>query len=166
MFVIASMLCGLAPSIEVLIAFRVLQGFVAGPMIPLSQTLLLSTYPPAKAGTALALWGVTTLVAPVAGPLAGRLHHRQLDVALDLLHQHPGGHLRRGRDVEHLQQARDRPASSAHRRHRAGMLMLWVGSLQVMLDKGKELDWFNSNTIVALAVVVVIAFWRCSSPGS
>ena len=51
LFVIASMLCGLAPSIELLIAFRVLQGFVAGPMIPLSQTLLLSTYPPAKAGT-------------------------------------------------------------------------------------------------------------------
>src|SRR6201992_3814726 len=71
MFVIASILCGLAPSIELLIAFRVLQGFVAGPMIPLSQTLLLSTYPPAKAGTALALWGVTTLVAPVAGPLLG-----------------------------------------------------------------------------------------------
>src|ERR1700749_1413109 len=68
MFVLASILCGLAPSIELLIAFRVLQGFVAGPMIPLSQTLLLSTYPPHKAGTALALWGVTTLVAPVAGP--------------------------------------------------------------------------------------------------
>ncbi|MFL6680193.1 MAG: MFS transporter, partial [Burkholderiaceae bacterium] len=61
LFVIASILCGLAPSIEMLIAFRVLQGFVAGPMIPLSQTLLLSTYPPQKAGTALALWGVTTL---------------------------------------------------------------------------------------------------------
>src|ERR1700760_4165502 len=62
LFVIASILCGLAPSIELLIAFRVLQGFVAGPMIPLSQTLLLSTYPPQKAGSALALWGVTTLV--------------------------------------------------------------------------------------------------------
>src|SRR5213592_5018977 len=49
LFVIASVMCGLAPSIELLIAFRVLQGFVAGPMIPLSQTLLLSTYPPQKA---------------------------------------------------------------------------------------------------------------------
>ena len=71
LFVIASTLCGLAPSIELLIAFRVLQGFVAGPMIPLSQTLLLSTYPPSKAGSALAVWGVTTLVAPVVGPLLG-----------------------------------------------------------------------------------------------
>src|SRR5262245_48472876 len=71
LFVIASLLCGLAPSIELLIAFRVLQGFVAGPMIPLSQTLLLSSYPSAKAGSALAMWSITTLVAPVVGPLLG-----------------------------------------------------------------------------------------------
>ena len=71
LFVIASWLCGLAPNIGMLIAFRVLQGFVAGPMIPLSQTLLLSSYPRAKAGTAMAMWAMTTLVAPVAGPLLG-----------------------------------------------------------------------------------------------
>src|SRR5581483_1155072 len=71
MFVIASWLCGMSPSIEMLIACRVVQGFVAGPMIPLSQTLLLSSYPPQKSGTALAMWGMTTLVAPVVGPLAG-----------------------------------------------------------------------------------------------
>src|SRR5215813_12622794 len=63
LFVIASWLCGLSPSIESLIFFRVLQGLVAGPMIPLSQTLLLSSYPQAMAGTAIALWGMTTLVA-------------------------------------------------------------------------------------------------------
>ena len=71
LFVIASWLCGLAPNIGMLIAFRVLQGFVAGPMIPLSQTLLLSSYPRAKAGTAMAMWAMTVLVAPVAGPLLG-----------------------------------------------------------------------------------------------
>src|SRR5499427_7720833 len=71
MFVLASWLCGLAPSIEMLIAFRVLQGLVAGPMIPLSQTLLLASYPPAKAGMAMAMWAMTTLVAPVMGPLLG-----------------------------------------------------------------------------------------------
>ena len=59
LFVVASWLCGLAPSIGILIAFRVLQGLVAGPMIPLSQTLLLASYPPAKAGTAMAMWSVT-----------------------------------------------------------------------------------------------------------
>src|SRR5229473_994249 len=71
LFVLASLACGLAPSIEILILFRVIQGAVAGPMIPLSQTLLLASYPKEKAGTALAMWSVTTLVAPVAGPLLG-----------------------------------------------------------------------------------------------
>src|SRR5690242_8197833 len=60
-----------APTLGLLIAFRVLQGAVAGPMIPLSQALLLSSYPKAKAGSALAIWAMTTLVAPVAGPLLG-----------------------------------------------------------------------------------------------
>ena len=71
LFILASWLCGLAPNMESLIAFRVLQGLVAGPLIPLSQALLLSSYPRAKAGTALAMWSMTTLIAPIAGPLLG-----------------------------------------------------------------------------------------------
>ncbi|MEN9396758.1 MAG: hypothetical protein RLZ81_1288, partial [Pseudomonadota bacterium] len=71
MFVLTSWLCGLAPNMTSLIIFRALQGFVAGPMIPLSQGLLLSSYPPALAGLAMALWAMTTLVAPVVGPLLG-----------------------------------------------------------------------------------------------
>jgi len=158
LFVIASVLCGLAPSIEMLIAFRVLQGFVAGPMIPLSQTLLLSTYPPQKAGTALALWGVTTLVAPVAGPLLGGyitdnftwpwIFYINIPVGIfaafvtwSIYHKRETPTVKRPIDGVGL-----------------GMLVLWVGCLQVMLDKGKELDWFNSPTIVTLAVIVVVAF--------
>src|SRR4029079_7129883 len=71
LFVAASFLCALAPTLSLLILFRVPQGAVAGPMIPLSQSLLLSSYPRAKAGSALAIWGITTLVAPVVGPLLG-----------------------------------------------------------------------------------------------
>src|SRR5216117_2930778 len=71
LFVLASFLCDLAPSLGLLILFRVIQGAVAGPMIPLSQSLLLSSYPKEKSGTALALWSITTLVAPVVGPLLG-----------------------------------------------------------------------------------------------
>src|ERR1700737_1867979 len=71
LFVIASFLCALAPSLSLLILFRVLQGAVAGPMIPLSQSLLLASYPKTRAGTALAMWAMTTLVAPVVGPLLG-----------------------------------------------------------------------------------------------
>ena len=69
LFTISSFLCGLAPNLPMLIFFRVLQGLVAGPMIPLSQSLLLSSYPKALAGLAMALWSMTTLVAPVMGPL-------------------------------------------------------------------------------------------------
>src|SRR6478735_9391472 len=71
LFVIASWLCGLAPNMTMLIAFRALQGLVAGPMIPLSQSLLLGSYPRAQMGMAMAMWGMTTLVAPVMGPLLG-----------------------------------------------------------------------------------------------
>src|ERR1700758_2988377 len=71
LFVLASFLCGLAPSLPFLILFRVIQGAVAGPMIPLSQSILLASYPKSKAGTALAMWAMTTLVAPVVGPLLG-----------------------------------------------------------------------------------------------
>jgi DHA2 family multidrug resistance protein len=157
LFVIASVLCGLAPSIELLIAFRVLQGFVAGPMIPLSQTLLLSTYPPAKAGTALALWGVTTLVAPVAGPLLGGYITDNFTWPWIFYINIPVGIFAAGvtwsiynkRETPIVK----RPIDGVG----LGMLVLWVGSLQIMLDKGKELDWFNSSTIVVLAIVVVVA---------
>src|SRR5439155_5227 len=71
LFVIASVLCALAPSLAFLVVFRVIQGAVAGPMIPLSQALLLSSYPKEKSGAALAIWAITTLVAPVVGPLLG-----------------------------------------------------------------------------------------------
>ncbi len=71
LFVLASMLCGLATSLEMLVAARVLQGLVAGPLMPLSQTLLMASYPRVQAGRALAFWGMTTLVAPVVGPLLG-----------------------------------------------------------------------------------------------
>src|SRR3982751_1644502 len=71
LFVLALIACGLAPSIEMLIFFRIVQGAVAGPMIPLSQTLLLGSYPKDRAGSALAMWSITTLVAPVVGPVLG-----------------------------------------------------------------------------------------------
>src|ERR1700759_925639 len=158
MFVLASILCGLAPSIELLIAFRVLQGFVAGPMIPLSQTLLLSTYPPQKAGTALALWGVTTLVAPVAGPLLGGYITDNwtwqwifyINIPVGIFAAGVTWAIYKQRETPILK----RPIDGVG----LAMLVLWVGCLQVMLDKGKELDWFNSTTIVTLAVIVVISF--------
>src|SRR5512137_2532428 len=71
LFTVASFLCGIAWSFGSLIVFRVLQGAVSGPMIPDSQTLLMSIFPASRRGTALAIWSMTTLIAPVMGPLLG-----------------------------------------------------------------------------------------------
>ena len=71
LFVIASALCGMAPSLSVLLAARVLQGVAAGPLIPLSQALLLTTFPKDKSGSALSLWAMTATVGPIVGPALG-----------------------------------------------------------------------------------------------
>ncbi len=97
LFVLASWLCGLAPTIETLIAFRVLQGLVAGPMIPLSQTLLLASYPPALAGTGDGAVGHDRAGRAGGRAAARRLDHRQHLLALDLLHQRAGRPGGRGR---------------------------------------------------------------------
>ncbi|MBN9338826.1 MAG: DHA2 family efflux MFS transporter permease subunit, partial [Comamonadaceae bacterium] len=158
LFVLTSWLCGFAPSLDMLVFFRVLQGLVAGPMIPLSQTLLLASYPRAKAGTALALWGVTTLVAPVVGPLLGGWITDNIswpwifyiNVPVGLVAALLTWSIYRHRETP----TRKLPIDTVG----LTLLVLWVGALQLMLDKGKGLDWFASGEIIALAVVAVVAF--------
>jgi MFS transporter, DHA2 family, multidrug resistance protein len=157
-FILASWLCGLAPNLESLIAFRVLQGLVAGPLIPLSQTLLLASYPRARAGTALAMWSMTTLVAPVAGPLLGGWITDNYSWPWIFFINIPVGALAVYvtwsiyRDRESI--TRKLPIDGVG----LGLLVTWVAALQIMLDKGKELDWFASGQIVTLAIVAVIGF--------
>lgn len=71
LFIAASWLCGMAPTLPILLAARILQGVAAGPLIPLSQAILLSSYPKEKSSTALAIWAMTATVGPIAGPLLG-----------------------------------------------------------------------------------------------
>ena len=158
LFVIASLLCGLAPNMATLIAFRALQGFVAGPMIPLSQSLLLSSYPRALAGLAMAMWSITTLVAPIMGPLLGGWITDNvswpwifyINVPVGLLSAAATWMIFRDRETA----TRKLPIDSVG----LALLVVWVGSLQLMLDKGKELDWFHSPLIVAFAVTAVVGF--------
>jgi len=158
LFIISSWLCGLAPNMTMLIAFRALQGFVAGPMIPLSQTLLLSSYPKAKAGLAMAMWSMTTLVAPVMGPLLGGWITDNISWPWIFYINIPVGLLAAGITwgIYHKRESSTRkvPIDGIG----LALLVLWVGSLQLMLDKGKELDWFHSPEIVAMAVVAVVGF--------
>ena len=158
LFVLTSWLCGFASSLEWLVLFRVLQGLVAGPMIPLSQTLLMASYPREKVGLALALWGMTTLVAPVVGPLLGGWITDNISWPWIFYINVPVGLLAAGITwsiYRHRETPRRKlPIDGVG----LGLLVLWVGALQLMLDKGKELDWFASTEIVVLALVALGGF--------
>ncbi|WPH12311.1 DHA2 family efflux MFS transporter permease subunit [Variovorax paradoxus] len=158
LFMVASLLCGLAPNMTTLILFRALQGFVAGPMIPLSQTLLLSSYPRAKAGLAMAMWSMTTLVAPVMGPLLGGWITDNISWPWIFYINIPVG-IVAAAITWALYRKRE---SSTHKvpidAIGLALLVLWVGAMQLMLDKGKELDWFHSPEIVTMAVIAVVGF--------
>ncbi|ABO54477.1 DHA2 family efflux MFS transporter permease subunit [Burkholderia vietnamiensis] len=158
LFVISSWMCGLAPTLPFLLASRVLQGAVAGPMIPLSQSLLLSSYPRAKAPMALALWSMTTLIAPVAGPILGGWISDNYSWPWIFYVNIPVG-IAAALATWSIYRTRE---STVRRAPIDGvglaLLVLWVGSLQIMLDKGKDLDWFASTTIVALALIAVVSF--------
>ncbi len=158
LFVLSSWLCGFSWSLESLVVFRVIQGAVAGPMIPLSQSLMLASYPKEKAGMALALWSITVLVGPVAGPLLGGIISDNynwswifyINVPVGLLAGWGTWEIYKKRDSVKVKLPIDGTGLA--------LLVLWVGALQLMLDKGKELDWFSSPAITTMAIVVVISF--------
>jgi len=158
LFVISSWMCGLSPTLPFLLVSRVIQGAVAGPMIPLSQTLLLASYPRAKAPLALSMWSMTTLIAPVAGPILGGWISDNIswpwifyvNIPVGIIAAIATWAIFRTRDSV----IKKAPIDSVG----LGLLVIWVGSLQVMLDKGKDLDWFSSTTIVALALTALIGF--------
>jgi DHA2 family multidrug resistance protein len=156
LFVITSWLCGLAPNMTTLIVFRILQGLAAGPLIPLSQSLLLSSYPKALAGLAMALWSMTTLVAPVLGPLLGGWITDNISWPWIFYINIPVGFfasLMTWSIFRHREsKTRKLPIDSVG----LALLVIWVGALQIMLDKGKELDWFHSGEVVALGVVSLV----------
>jgi len=158
MFIISSWLCGLAPNMTMLIAFRALQGFVAGPMIPLSQTLLLGSYSRAKAGLAMAMWSMTTLVAPVMGPLLGGWITDNISWPWIFFINIPVGLLAAGITWT-IYHKRESPTRSVPIDGIGlALLVLWVGCMQLVLDKGQELDWFHSPQILTLAIVAVVGF--------
>jgi MFS transporter, DHA2 family, multidrug resistance protein len=158
LFVIASWLCGLAPNMGLLIFFRVVQGLVAGPMIPLSQTLLLGSYPRAKAGTAMAMWAMTVLVAPVAGPLLGGWITDDISWPWIFYINIPVGLFAAALTWSIYNKRDPGPKRIPLDYVGVAMLVVFVGAMQIMIDKGKELDWFHSNLIVGLAIVAVTGF--------
>ncbi len=156
-FTISSALCGLATSLPALIFFRILQGITGGGLQPLSQAVLLEEFPPQDRGKAMAFWGLGIVAAPILGPTLGgwltdtyswrwvfyiNLPIGIVSFIMISLFLYDPPYIRRGTmraDFWGL-----------------GMLVVGMGALQIMLDKGQEEDWFESHFIVALAVIAAI----------
>ena len=157
-FTMASLLCGLSWSLPSLIMFRVLQGGVSGPMIPGSQALLLMLFPPERKGTALAIWSMTTLVAPICGPILGGYISDNyswpwiffINVPVGLFAAMVCWRFLSKRETPTRQLPIDRVGLA--------LMVIWIGALQIMLDKGKDADWFASTFIVVLGLVSLIGF--------
>ena len=153
-----SALCGLSNSLGMLVFARICQGLAGGPLMPLSQTLLLRIFPKEKAAAAVGLWSMTTLVAPVLGPILGGYLCDEyswpwifwINLPIALACAFIAWNMLKRYELP-LQKTRiDRVG--------LGLLIVWVGSLQLMLDEGKNLDWFSSHEIVALAIIAVVGF--------
>ncbi|AXF05804.1 DHA2 family efflux MFS transporter permease subunit [Paraburkholderia hospita] len=158
LFVCSSWLCGLAPTLPVLLAARVLQGAVAGPLVPLSQAMLLGSFPKEKSSSALSLWAMTATVGPIAGPALGGWITDNYSWSWIFYINIPVGLFAAG-VIWAIYRDRETPARKLPI-DTVGLLSLiaWVASLQIMLDKGKDLDWFNSPVIWALGVFAFISF--------
>lgn len=156
LFVATSAACGLAPSMTVLVAGRLLQGLVSGPMVALAQALLLRAYPATRRGVALAIWGMVVVVAPIFGPVLGGWITDNfswpwlfyINVPIGLLAAAVSWALLHKRETERVRVPVDV----------VGIVLLFVGvgALQFMLDNGNEHDWFSSPLILTTAVVAVV----------
>lgn len=166
LFTLMSLLCGLAWNLPSLLLFRILQGAVSGPMIPGSQALLIMIFPTTQRATALAIWSMTTLVAPICGPVLGGYISDNYSWPWIFLINVPVGigcayvcwGSLRTRETPTAKLPIDTIGLS--------LLVLWVGSLQIMLDTGKDADWFSSPLIVVEALIAAVGFvawiiWEC-----
>ncbi len=153
LFTLASLLCGLSTSLPMLIVCRVAQGVVAGPMIPLSQSLLLINYPPEKKGLATGLWAMVAVAAPVLGPILGGYITDNIswpwifyiNLPVGIFSSYFTWAILRNRETKTEKIPIDYVGLF--------LLAVGIGSLQVLLDKGHDLDWFNSSFIICLSVV-------------
>jgi DHA2 family multidrug resistance protein len=156
-FTISSFLCGLAPSLPLLIVFRVVQGATGGGLQPLSQAILLESFPPRKRGIAMAFWGLGIVVAPMLGPVLGGWLTDNYSWRWVFYINIPVG-------LFAITATQMFVFDPAYLRRRVGgidwwglsLLVIGIGSLQVFLDKGQQEDWFASPLIRALAVVAAL----------
>lgn len=157
LFTLFSLLCGLAPNLETLVLMRVLQGAVSGPMLPLSQALLLRHFPPHMKGMAMAVVSMTVTIAPLMGPIVGGAITDNwswpwifyINLPLGLLAASLVWTALHDRETERAELPIDLVG--------VALLVVWVAALQVLLDKGQEIDWFASPLGLTLGIVAALA---------
>ncbi|MGE5538501.1 MAG: DHA2 family efflux MFS transporter permease subunit [Gemmatimonas sp.] len=157
-FVIASVLCGLATSIYEMVAFRVLQGMAGAALVPLSQSVLLDSYPKERHGSAMAVWGMGAVVGPVLGPTLGGWLTDHYTWRWVFYINVPFGILA----FLVISAAVAETKIDKGLRFDAlgfGLISLAIASLQMFLDRGEQLDWFGSTEIVVEAVLAALAFY-------
>ena len=157
-FAVFSMLCGLATSLPMLVVFRVFQGLCGGPLMPASQTLIMRVTPSHRVELAMGLWMMTTILAPIAGPILGGTLADSIgwrwafyiNIPVAILCAFGAWSLFRTRETPTAKAPIDFVGLV--------LLALWVGALQIMLDNGQNQDWFASPWITGLLVVAVLGF--------
>lgn len=164
-FTVFSILCGLSTSLEMLVFCRIGQGLFGGPIMPLSQTLLMRIFPPEKQSQAMGMWAMTTVVGPILGPILGGTISDNLSWHWIFFINIPVG-IGCAIAAMRLLKTAETPTQKL-KIDRGGLLLLvlWIGALQLMLDLGHERDWFNHPFIVVLALtafvgLIVFTIWE------
>src|SRR3954452_20554166 len=157
-FGLFSFLCGVAPSLGALVAFRIGQGLAGGPIMPLTQALLLRIFPKDKHAMAMAIWSMTTIAAPIFGPILGGTISDNWSWNWIFFINVPIAVACSFAAVALLRNAESRTERVPIDVVGLGLLLTAVGALQIMLDLGRERDWFGSSFILTLALVAAAGF--------
>jgi DHA2 family multidrug resistance protein len=166
LFTVSSVLCGMAWDLQSLLLFRILQGLGGGGMVPVSQSILATAFPPAKRAQGFALFGIAVVVAPVVGPTVGGWLSDNYSWHWCFLINGPVGVLTMIlislllRESPTTAGGRQRLKQRSLRFDLVGFVLVaaFLGALEILLDRGLEDDWFGSSTIIAFAIICGLAF--------
>jgi MFS transporter, DHA2 family, multidrug resistance protein len=157
-FTVSSVLCGMAQSLVQIVLFRILQGLFGAALVPLSQTVLMNINSKERQGSAIALWGVAVMAGPVLGPVLGGWLTQAFSWRYVFYINVPVGILAFFGMMTFLSDTA-RNATAKLDWFGFGTLSLAIAAMQVLLDRGEELDWFGSGEIVVEAIIAVSAFY-------
>src|ERR1700727_1699636 len=157
-FTVSSVLCGMAQSLVQIVLFRILQGLFGAALVPLSQTVLMNINPKERQGSAIALWGVAVMAGPVLGPVLGGWLTQAFSWRYVFYINVPVGILAFFGMMTFLSDT-TRNAAAKLDWFGFGTLSLTIAAMQLVLDRGEELDWFSSGEIVVEAIIAASAFY-------